>query len=353
MFARALVFAASVTWVAASSLADAKPAGDVVIVWAPGAKVAPIEAAARDMGVAVIDRSPAARAARDTGATIARGMAEFDALRTDEAAKLLDEAKAEVDRTGAADLAQSELSDLFLYRARVAADRGDTAAAWDALTTAVIVAPTRVIDPGRFSPSVREEIERARAAVADRPRAALVVSALSGCRVMIDGAPATRAPYVIGPHWVYVSCADREPWGTRVELVAADTRIDAGNVAIAAPTDEELLVQARAVAARAFVGVRVQGGIAMMRLVGADGRELDRRAVRVERDLAPAATALKSLLAGSRGVVEKRWYDSPWFWVGVGTVIGVGIALPIALTSDTAQSTFPTRIPDVPGGWNR
>jgi hypothetical protein len=171
--------------------------------------------------------------------------------------------------------------------------------------------------------------------------------------VMIDGAPATRAPYVIGPHWVHVACADHEPWGTRVELVAADMEIRAGNVAIAAPTDDELLVQARAVAARAFVGVRVQGGVAMLRLVGADGRELDRRAVRIERDLAPAAVALKSLLAGSRGVVEKRWYDSPWFWVGVGTVIGMGIALPIALTSDTTQSTFSTKIPETPAGWAR
>lgn len=352
MFVRLHVFIAFVTLVAASSAASAKPAADVVIVWAPGAKVTPIEAAARDAGVAVIDRSPAARATRDTGATIARGMAEVDALHTDEAAKLLDEAKAEVDRTGAADLAQSALSDLFLYRARVAADRNDTAAAWDALTTAVIVAPTRVIDPGRFSPSVREEIERARATIAGRPKAALIVSAPSGCRVMIDGAPATQAPYVIGPHWVHVTCPDREPWGTRVELVAADTRIIAGNAEVEAPTDDELLVQARAVAARAFVGIRVKGGVAMLRLVGADGRELDRRTVRIERDLVPAAAALKSLLAGSRGVVERRWYDSPWFWVGVGAVVGMGIALPIALTSENAQETFPTRIP-TPAGWQQ
>ncbi|MFN0248008.1 MAG: hypothetical protein ACKV2T_14050 [Kofleriaceae bacterium] len=352
MFARVLVFTVGAMLVALP-LAYAKPAADVVIVWAPGAKVKPLEDAARDAGVAVIDRSPAARAARDTGAAIARGMAEFDALRTDEAAKLLDEAKAEVDRTGGADLVQSALSDLFLYRARVAADRGDTAGSWDALTTAVIVAPARVIDPGRFAPSVREEIERARAAVATRPKAALVVNALAGCRVMIDGAPATQAPYVIGPHWVHVACPDREPWGTRVELVAADMVIKAGNLELAAPSDDELLVQARAVAARAFVGIRVQGGVAMMRLVGADGRELDRRAVRVEGDLAPAVPALRSLLSGSSDLVERRWYRSPWFWAGVGAVIGAGIALPIALSSDNTQQTFPTRVPVTPPGWNR
>ncbi|MGE3762548.1 MAG: hypothetical protein AB7L94_09855 [Kofleriaceae bacterium] len=345
---RVMLVTVGATLVAASAVASAKPAADVVIVWAPGAKVAPIEAAARDAGVAVIDRSPAARAALETAATIARGIAEFDALHTDEAARLLDEAKAEIDRTGARDLRQSVLSDLFLYRARVASERGDTAAAWDAFTTAMIVAPTRVVDPGRISPSVRAELERARVAVASRPKAGLAVGAPSGCHVMIDGAPATQTPYVIGPHWVNVTCPDREPWGTRVELVAADTRIDAKNDAIAAPTDEELLVQARAVAARAFVGVRVQGGVAQLRLVSSDGRELDRRAVRVDRDLAPVASALKSLLAdkGAVDVVERRWYRSPWFWAGVGAVIGAGIALPIALSSGN-DTTFSTKI-DVP-----
>jgi hypothetical protein len=201
------------------------------------------------------------------------------------------------------------------------------------MTRAVIVAPTRVIDPGRFSPSVREEIERARATVASRPKASLVVSALPGCRVMIDGAPATQSPYVIGSHWVHVACPDREPWGTRVELVAATTRIDAGNLPIAAPSDDELLVQARAVAARAFVGVRVQGGVALLRLVGADGREIDRRSVRIERDLVPAAKALTTLLAGRSDLVEQRWYRSPWFWAGVGVVIGAAVAVPFALTA--------------------
>lgn len=353
MSSRVLALTALVIAVAASP-ALAKPAADVVIVWAPGAKVAPIEAAARDAGVAVIDRSPAARAARETSATIARGIAEFEALHTDEAAKLLDEAKAEVDRTGAADLSQNTLSDLFLYRARVASERGETAVAWEGYTTAMIVAPTRVVDPGHVSPSVRAELERARTAVAGRPKAALVVSALSGCRVMIDGAPATQAPYVIGPHWVHVECADREPWGTRVELVAADTRIQAGNAPIAAPTDEELLVQARAVAARAFVSVRVQGGVAQLRLVSSDGRELDRRAARIERDLGPAASALKSLLV-EKGVevVERRWYRSPWFWAGVGAIVGAGIAIPIALSAGDPATTSRFDFPNVPAEWSR
>ncbi len=352
MFARVLLTVGAMC--VAASPVHAKPAADVVIVWAPGVKVTPLEAAARDAGVAVIDRSPAAKAARETSATIARAIAEFDALHTDNAAKLLDEAKNEVDRTGAADITQNALSDLFLYRARVASERSDTAAAWDAFTTAIIVAPTRVIDPGRVSPSVRAELDRARTAVASRPKAALVVSALAGCRVMIDGAPATQAPYVIGPHWVHVSCADREPWGTRVELVAADTRIQAGNAPIEAPTDEELLVQARAVAAKAFVGVRVQGGVAQLRLVSVDGRELDRRSVRIERDLGPAASALKSLLVEKGvSVVKDRWYRSPWFWAGVGVVVGAGIAIPFALSAGDSPTTWSSTVGGVPPEWNR
>jgi hypothetical protein len=352
VYARVLVLTALAMCVAAS--ASAKPSADVVIVWAPGVKIAPLESAARDEGVALIDRSPAARAARATAATIARAIAEFDALHIEEAARLLDEAKAEVDLYGAADLRQTVLGDLFIYRARVASDRGDTNAAWDAFTTAMVVAPTRVVDPGRFSPSVRAELERARAKVASQPKAALTVSAPSGCRVMIDGAPATQAPYVIGPHWVHVACADREPWGSRVELVAADTNIIAKNQPIAAPTDEELLVQARAVASRAFVGVRVQGGVAQLRLVSTDGRELDRRAVRIDRDLAPSAAALKSILVekGTQPLVEKRWYRSPWFWAGVGAVVGAGIAIPIALSAGDAPTSF-TVAPPSPAGWNR
>lgn len=351
VFTRVLVLTALAMSVSTS--ASAKPAADVVIVWAPGADVAPIEAAARDVGVAVIDRSPAARAARDTAQTVARGIAEFDALHVDEAARLLDEAKADVDRTGAADISQNTLSDLFLYRARVAGERGDTAGAWDAFTTAMIVAPTRVVDPGRISPSVRAELERARTAVASRPKAVLAVSAGTGCRVMIDGAPATQAPYVIGPHWVHVACADREPWGTRVELVAADTRIQANNVPIAAPTDEELLVQARTVAARAFVSVRVQGGVAQLRLVSSDGRELDRRAARIDRDLRPAASALQSLLVEKGAqITPRRWYRSPWFWAGVGAVIGAGIAIPFALSAGDAPTSARVDLP-APPEWSR
>ena len=101
--------------VAFPSSGIAAPSADVVVVWAPGAKVAPIEQVARRAGAAVIDRSPAANAVPATAGTLKRGIEAYDALRFEEAWTTLDEARALADRTGAAGLSQSQLADLFLY----------------------------------------------------------------------------------------------------------------------------------------------------------------------------------------------------------------------------------------------
>jgi len=92
--------------------ARARPNADLVIVWAPGAQLAPVEQAAQQVGAAVIDRSPPASARLATSALIKRGIAAFDALKLAEATQLLDEARALADQTGAAEPTQTELSDL-------------------------------------------------------------------------------------------------------------------------------------------------------------------------------------------------------------------------------------------------
>ena len=51
----------------------AAPAADLVVVWAPGARRAPIEDVARRAGAAVIDRSPAASAVPATASILKRG----------------------------------------------------------------------------------------------------------------------------------------------------------------------------------------------------------------------------------------------------------------------------------------
>jgi hypothetical protein len=335
------IVAATVVWPA---VAIARPAADVVVVWAPGARLSTIQATARQAGAAVIDRSPAARAPLATTQKLQRAIAEFDALRIDEAERLFDEVKADADRTGGGELAQTALSDLFLYRARIAFDRGDATAAWEAWTTALVIAPTRVIDPARFAPNVIAEVERARAALADRARAKLAVTAPPGCTTTIDGAPASAAPYLVGQHWVAVSCADREPWGTRIEIVG-DITIAAGNVALAPPSTDEMLIQARTAGAAAFVAVTVSGGVATLRVIGVDGREREHRTASADRELRETSLVLRALLAPPPPT-ETPWYKRPWAWAAFAAVVTAAIVIPItaAVANDDVPSSGTAKV---------
>lgn len=329
--------------------AEAAPTADLVIVWAPGAKVTPVESAARDAGAAVIDRSPRPRPKLETSATIRRGIAAYDALQLAEAATLLGEAKAEVDRTGAAEVTQTELSDLFLYRALLATQQGDPTAAWDELIIAVTVAPSRVLDPARFPPRVGADLERVRAALEARAKATLVVDAPPGCAVSIDGAPVSApVPRLVGAHWASVICTAYAPWGTRLELTS-DATVVARNTPMAPPTSDDLLIQARTAGARAFVAIEVSAGLATARLVGADGRERDRRTVTLGAggDLSPLAAPLRAMLAPPR---SRPWYASRWAWAAGAAVLAAAIVIPItaAAARDTTPTTFGTKLDGIP-----
>lgn len=336
----AAVAAAAVAALAPSS-GDAAPAADVVVVWAPGAKIAPIEDAARRAGAAVIDRSPAANAVPATASILKRGIDAYDALRFDDAWQTLDEARAAADRTGAAGLTQAQLADLFLYRGLVKIQQGELSAYWDELVTSVTIDPVRVLDPARFPPRVASELARVHEALADRKRATLAVDAPPGCTVLIDGAAASAvgsAQPLVGSHWVYVACADHAPWGTRVELTG-DQLVVARNVALAPPTDDEVLIQARTVGARAFVAVEIRSGVGTARLVGVDGRERDRRSVAVAGDLTRLADAVYSLLAP---VPASHWYESRWAWAAGAAAVAAAILIPVtaAVTQNNSPSTW-------------
>ena len=188
-----IVAAALVVVAGLPSRGSAAPAADVVVIWAPGAQLAPIAEVARRAGAVVIDRSPAADPAPGTAALVKRAIAAYDALRYDDAWAALDEARALVDRTGAAGLAQTELADLFLYRGLIKVQQGELNTSWDELVASVTIDPVRVLDPARFPPRVASELARVHQALADRARAALVVDAPAGCTVQIDGAAAGAA----------------------------------------------------------------------------------------------------------------------------------------------------------------
>ncbi|HEY0482026.1 MAG TPA: hypothetical protein VGD37_31120 [Kofleriaceae bacterium] len=336
---RAAVFVAwALAW---PSSALAAPAADVVVVWAPGARLAPIEDVARQVGAAVIDRSPAVNELPATAATLKRGIEAYDALRYDEAWETLDEARGLADRTGAAGLSQAQLADLFLYRGLIKIQQGELNAYWDELVTAVTIDPVRVLDPARFPPRVATELARVRQALADRKRATLAVDAPANCAVLVDGAAASAvgsAQPLVGSHWVSVTCADRAPWGTRVELTG-DQLVVARNTPLAPPTDDEVLIQARTVGASAFVAVEIRSGVGTARLVGVDGRERDRRSVTIAGDLTPLAAAVRQLLAPAP---RSHWYQSRWAWAAGAAVVAAAILVPVtaAVTQNTSPSTW-------------
>jgi hypothetical protein len=330
--------------VALPSTAVAAPAADVVVVWAPGAKVGPIDEVSRRAGAAVIDRSPVANAIPATVGILKRGIEAYDALRLEDAWATLDEARALADRTGAAGLTQAQLADLFLYRGLVKIQQGELTAYWDELVTSVTIDPVRVLDPARFPPRVASELARVHQALQDRKRATLAVDAPPGCTALIDGAAASAvasAQLLVGSHWAYVTCADRAPWGTRVE-VTGDQLVVARNTVLAPPTDDEVLIQARTVGARAFVAVEVRSGVGTARLVGVDGRERDRRSVAITGDLTVLAGAVRELLAP---VAKTPWYESRWAWAAGAAVVAAAILVPLtaAITRDTSPSTWTAR----------
>ena len=332
--------------VSAPSRAIAGPAADLVVIWAPGAKVAPIQDVARRAGAAVIDRSPTANELPATGGILKRGIEAYDALRLEDAWATLDEARALADRTGAAGLTQTQLADLFLYRGLVKIQQGDTGAYWDELVTSVTIDPVRVLDPARFPPRVASELARVHQALSDRKRVTLAVDAPGGCTVLIDGAAASAvatAQPLVGSHWVYVTCPDRAPWGTRVE-VTGDQRVVARNPVLAPPTDDEVLIQARTAGARAFLAVEVRSGVGTARLVGADGRERDRRSVAITGDLTTLAGAVRELLAPAP---TTRWYESRWAWATGAAVLAAAILVPV--TAALAQRSSPTTWTAKPG----
>ena len=344
-------FAAVLVVLALAAPVLAAPAADLVVVWAPGVHIAPIEAVARRHGAATIDRSPAPPGAATTAALVHQGIAQYTALSFDAAAKTLDAAAREADASGAAGLTSAELSDLFLYRGLVKNQLNDESGGWDDLVIASAVDPTRDLDPLVFPPKVVDEFKRARETVGSRERARLTVQAPAGCSVTVDGSPAIgEVDRVVGLHWVRVTCADRTPQGMKVELTAGATTLPIQPAPYEPPTDSELLVQARAASARAFVAVEVHGTIGTARLVGIDGRERDRRTVTLTGDLAPLAEAVGELLQpGAR----THWYQTRWALAGGVALLVTAVLVPVTAaiagahspSSWTARPTLPPGTP--------
>lgn len=328
--------------------AEAAPSADLVVVWAPGMRTAPVVAAARGAGAAIIDQSPKPEGASQTAQLVQRGLDAFERLEFDDAWQLLETARSEIDRTGAAGITQAQLSDVFLYRGLIKTQQGDANGAWEELVQANTVDPTRELDPGRFAPRIRAEFERAQATVKNKGTATLTVSVPQGCRTFVDAVNAASPPQlIVGRHWVRVTCPDRQPEGRKVELVGGDVTLPLNPPQLLPPTDTDLLVQARTAGARAFVVAEVRGNVATARLVGLDGRERDRKTVSLGSDLVPLAEAVTALLTPPE---RSPWYRSKWVWATGGAAVAAAILVPLTmyLTQDTAPGGF-TAAPDFGG----
>lgn len=333
---------------AVPSVARAAPAADVVVVWAPGSSVRPIEEVARARGAALIDRSPVPVASVETAKFVQRGIEAYQAAHLDEAQAALDQARELADKTGAAGLTRQQLSDLFLYRGLVRSAQGDDNAAWDEMVSALVVYPTRSLDSSQYAPKVQELLKRVDDDVLKhRPTAKIAIEAPDGCTTFVDGEP-IAGPVLrsTGPHFVRVTCNDHEPWATRLDLTTLGANLPATPRSYEAPAETELVVQARTAGARALVMIEVHGRVAALRVLGADGKERERRTVTVTNgDLAPVAPVLDMLLAPPV-VAHTSWYRTRWAWAIGAAIVTAAIVVPLtaAIAGDTGATDWTVKV---------
>ena len=321
----------------------AAPGADIVVVWAPGTSIEAIETVGHARGAAVIDRSPAPPAQVETALFLKRGIAAYEAIRLPDAQAALDQARDLADKTGAANLTRAQLSDLFLYRGLVRVAAGAESDAWPELVQALIIFPSRTLDPSQFAPKVAALLERVQEDVATKhPIAKLEVEAPQGCTALIDGEP-IAGPVLrpTGGHFVRVECPDHEPYALRIDLTTLGSTIPAAPKPFEPPSETDVLIQARSANARAVIVVEVHDGLATIRLVGADGRERDRRNTAVTHgDLAPVAKIVDDMLAPAL-VAHTSWYRSRWAWVAGAVLVTAAIVIPItaAIAGNTGATT--------------
>lgn len=342
---------AAVAAVAPAPVAAA-PAADVVVVWSAQprpALIGRLSDAARGRGAALVDRSPAATPPAEAAAALAAGIAAYDELRFDDASAALERAMTACDRSGADGLERDQLADLLLYRGLTHIQREETGA-WDELVAAVRIDGARVLDPARFPPRAIEQLARARDLVAAGPRARLEVAAPAGCAVVIDGVTAADGAVAVahGDHWVRAACPGHRPWGRRVTVDRDPVRIEATPAPIGPPGDDDALIQGRVSGARAVIELRLTGGVARLRRLAVDGRELDR----VSLVLADDGTGDEAVVAALTSMlhereVRARWYRSRWAWAAAGATAVAAVLVPILILDDRGTQPVVIR-PDFP-----
>jgi hypothetical protein len=159
--------------------------------------------------------------------------------------------------------------------------------------------------------------------------------------VYVDGVPSPGTIQLpVGSHWINGSCPDSRPDGYRLELTGEMT-FPFHPPPYPLPNDSDVLAQARVAGhgLNSFISIEVRSGVATARLVGIDGRERDRKTVKVDNgDLTPVGDALLALLVPPP---PKHWYKSKWTYAGAGAIAAALIAIPVTLvlTSNTGPTS--------------
>ncbi|MEZ4358770.1 MAG: hypothetical protein R3B48_01205 [Kofleriaceae bacterium] len=334
-FAATLSVACVVT---AASVAVADPRAELVLLWAPGRAeaLAPTARVARQAGAAVLDVTPQVAPVLAEALALRNGRAAYDALRFEEAFASLTTAVESIEATGAAGLTNTQLSDAFLYRGLAAVQLGRAESAWDDFVRAASVAPSRALDPAQFPPRAVEQFERARAYAAALPLVQVTLRRPPSCEVQIDARATSEATLALprGRHWLVANCPGHQP-AQRGFDATESLELAAAGPAIATLSDDAALVQARAIGARAVVVVTAAADLALVRRLGADGREQARRAVQLDAD-GPRALAVEVSALLRDEPVRTRWYRSRWTWAAAGALTATALLLPFVLRADEA-----------------
>jgi hypothetical protein len=174
-------------------------------------------------------------------ALVKSGVAKTLKLAFDDALPDFDAAVAELETSGGAGLATSELGDLFLFRGMAVA-RADwkAPAAADAASMspgrtqafadyarAAVLEPARVLNPREIPPQVVADFARAVEEARQQPRATLLVRGDADAMVRLDGAAPLRVEggvtfkdVTYGEHFLAVEELGRAPWGKRFAIGA-------------------------------------------------------------------------------------------------------------------------------------
>jgi hypothetical protein len=327
---------------------------------------AELAAVAQARGTALLDLSPEPPPRPEAGQHLRRAIEAYQSFDYERAQAEIQAVLDEVGRTGGAGLSAGELGDAHIHAALVATERGNASAAWEHFVHAVVLDPSRRLDPVRYPPRVVESFERALAAVGESPPAAVRVDVDRACEVALDGRPAhpgDTVPVARGAHYLRVRCAGHADHGGRVLVADDSVTLQPELVAEARPSPAALRGlagqrgAARVLAAVAVVAPGAAPTLTLALLDVATGKERGRVLVSLAEDSPESRTGLRR--AAERLLdddLEPRarpapaagptpWYRRPWVWGVTGVAVGAAVLLPFVLDRD-GSSGFDVR----PGG---